>query len=62
MFNYDRLQDALLKTYSVDAESYRRKFRESKVNDNETCLANFKNLTLNNWLSLSSIERKCNKL
>lgn len=36
MFNYDHLQDALINTYSVDAESYRRKFRESKVNDNET--------------------------
>lgn len=35
VFNYDRLQDALLKTFSVDAESYRRKFRGSKVNDNE---------------------------
>ena len=33
--NYEMVKDALLKTYCLDAESFRRKFRESKVKDDE---------------------------
>jgi len=33
LHNYDQLKDALLKTYSVDAESYRKKFRESRIGE-----------------------------
>ncbi|XP_063597903.1 uncharacterized protein LOC134774421 [Penaeus indicus] len=64
LLNYTQLREALLKTYSVDAESYRRKFRESKVNDNETYVQLIARMEqyLNNWLSLSSIEGSYSKL
>ncbi|XP_042886053.1 uncharacterized protein LOC122262167 [Penaeus japonicus] len=62
--NYDQLKTALLRTYSVDAESYRRKFRESRINNDESYVQLISRMEqyLNNWLSLSGIEGSYTKL
>lgn len=55
--SYDILKDSLLKAYAVDAEFYRKRFREGKVKDNETYgqLATRMRQDLDNWLRIRNI-------
>ena len=62
--DYDKLRDALLKAYTVDADSYRRKFKDSKVQDKEShvqLIVRMK-LYLERWLSMSKVEKDYNSL
>ncbi|XP_037774647.1 uncharacterized protein LOC119571392 [Penaeus monodon] len=62
--DYSQLKDALLKAYNVDADSYRKKFKESKVGDTETYVQLITRMTqyLDHWLIMSSVEREYNSL
>ncbi|XP_063587863.1 uncharacterized protein LOC134765248 [Penaeus indicus] len=64
LHNYDLLKDALLKTYSVDAESYRKKFRESRIGENETYIQLVSRMEqyLSNWLALSNVKEDYHEL
>ena len=62
--DYSQLKESLLKAYNVDAESYRRKFRESKAGDNETFVQLTARMSqyLNNWLVLSDVQKEYDDL
>ncbi|XP_063601511.1 uncharacterized protein LOC134777606 [Penaeus indicus] len=62
--NYELVKDALLKTYCLDAESYRKKFRESKVNETESYVQLVTRMEqyLRNWISLSEVREDFNDL
>ena len=57
--DYDSLKEGLLKAYAVDADFYRKRFRESKVKDNETYvqLATRMRQDFNHWMSLDNVEK-----
>lgn len=56
--NYELVKDALLKTFCLDADSFRRKFRESKVKDDELYVQLITRMDhyLKRWLSLSEVK------
>ncbi|XP_069985589.1 uncharacterized protein [Penaeus vannamei] len=62
--NYQKLKEALLRAYSVDANMYRRKFRESKCQDRETYVQSVARMEqyLDRWISLSNISKDFNSL
>ncbi|XP_069992741.1 uncharacterized protein [Penaeus vannamei] len=62
--NYEKLKEALLRGYSVDADMYRRKFRESKCQDRETYVQLVARMEqyLERWISLSNISKDFNSL
>ena len=55
--DYAQLKEALLKGYSVDSDSYRKKFRESKVDEKESYVQLVTRMRqyLENWLTLSGV-------
>ncbi|KAK4309527.1 hypothetical protein Pmani_018837 [Petrolisthes manimaculis] len=57
--NYEKVKEALLRAYSVDADSFRYKFRESKCGDNEsfTQLVVRMGQYLERWISLSDVAK-----
>ncbi|XP_047481664.1 uncharacterized protein LOC125034066 [Penaeus chinensis] len=57
--NYERLKEALLRAFAVDADSYRRKFRESKCKENESYVQLVVKMEqyLDRWLSMSNVEK-----
>ncbi|XP_042882240.1 uncharacterized protein LOC122259492 [Penaeus japonicus] len=57
--DYNKLKDALLKAYTIDADSYRRKFRESKIKDRESYVQLIVRMKLNleRWLSMSKVPK-----
>ena len=57
--DYEQLKKALLLAYHVDADSYRRKFRESRVGDNESYiqLALRMEQYLDRWITLSDTDK-----
>ncbi|XP_063604424.1 uncharacterized protein LOC134779953 [Penaeus indicus] len=62
--DYRQLKDALLKAYNVDADSYRKKFKESKAGEDETYVQLITRMTqyLDHWLIMSDVEREYNSL
>ncbi|XP_037773456.1 uncharacterized protein LOC119569314 [Penaeus monodon] len=63
--DYSQLKDALLKAYNVDADSYRKKFKESKVGDTETYVQLItcrKVGDTETYVQLISVEREYNSL
>ncbi|XP_037779144.1 uncharacterized protein LOC119575564 [Penaeus monodon] len=62
--NYELVKDALLKTYCLGAESYRKRFRESKVNDTESYVQLVTRMEryLRNWISLSEVKENFDDL
>lgn len=62
--NYKKVKDALLRAYSVDADSFRRKFRESKCGDKEsfTQLIVRMEQYLERWLSMSEVDKDYDSL
>ena len=62
--DYSRLKEALLKAYCLDADSYRKKFRDSKLGDNETYMQLITRMEqyLTDWLRLSEVEEDYNQL
>jgi len=59
-----RLKEALLRAYSVDADSYRRKFRESRCKDKETYVQLVIRMEqyLDRWITMSNVEKKYDSL
>lgn len=55
LHDYGQLKEALLEAYSIDADSYRKKFRKSKVGENETYvqLVSRMRQNLDSWLTLN---------
>ncbi|XP_037774920.1 uncharacterized protein LOC119571901 [Penaeus monodon] len=66
LVNYELLKDALLKGYNVDVDvdSYRKKFKESKVGENETYVQLMSRLIryLDNWLTMSDVTKNYEEL
>ena len=62
--DYDKVKEALLRAYSVDADSYRRKFRESKCSDKESFAQLVVRMEqyLSRWLSLSKVGKDYDSL
>ncbi|XP_063603234.1 uncharacterized protein LOC134779162 [Penaeus indicus] len=62
--DYTRLKEALLRAYSVDADSYRRKFRESRCKDKETYVQLVIRMEqyLDRWITMSNVEKKYGSL
>ena len=62
--DFEKLKEALLRAYSVDADSYRRKFRESKCGDKESFAQLVVRMEqyLERWLSLSKVNKDYNEL
>ncbi|XP_069971005.1 uncharacterized protein [Penaeus vannamei] len=62
--DYSRLKEALLRAYSVDADSYRRKFRESRCKDKETYVQLVIRMEqyLDRWVTMSNVEKKYDSL
>ncbi|XP_063615688.1 uncharacterized protein LOC134788803 [Penaeus indicus] len=62
--NYELVKDALLKIYCLDAESYRKKFRESKMNETESYVQLVTRMEqyVRNWISLSEVREDFNDL
>ena len=62
--DYAKLRDALLKAYTVDADSYRRKFKASKVQDKESHVQLIvrMRLYLERWLSMSKVNKDYDSL
>ncbi|XP_063613788.1 uncharacterized protein LOC134787019 [Penaeus indicus] len=62
--DYRQLKDALLQAYNVDADSYRKKFKESKAGEDETYVQLITRMTqyLDHWLIMSDVEREYNSL
>ena len=62
--DFEKLKEALLRAYSVDADSYRRKFRESKCGDKESFAQLVVRMEqyLERWLSLSKVDKDYDKL
>lgn len=56
--DFDWVKEALLRAYSVDADYYRRKFRESSIKDNESYVQLLTRMRqyLGHWVTLSEVE------
>jgi len=57
--DYSQLKDALLKAYNVDADSYSKRFRESKVGEKETYIQLITRMTqyLDHWLIMGDVKK-----
>lgn len=62
--DYEKLKEALLRAYSVDADRYRRLFRESKCGEKESYIQMVVRMEqyLDRWISLSDIDKDYNSL
>ncbi|XP_037802989.1 uncharacterized protein LOC119597483 [Penaeus monodon] len=62
--DYEKLKSALLRSYSVDSEMYRRKFRECKCTDKESYVQLLVRMEqyLDRWISLSSVHKSYDSL
>ena len=62
--DYVQLKEALLKGYSVDSDSYRKKFRESRIEEKESYVQLISRMrqSLENWLTLSEVPKDFDKL
>ncbi|XP_042871743.1 protein NYNRIN-like [Penaeus japonicus] len=62
--NYDKLKEALLRAYSVDADRYRRLFRESKCGEKESYIQMVVRMEhyLDRWISLSNVDKDYNSI
>ncbi|XP_037801935.1 uncharacterized protein LOC119596676 [Penaeus monodon] len=62
--DYSKLKEALLKAYTVDADSYRRRFRESKIKDKESYIQLIVRMKhdLERWLSMSKVHKNYESL
>ncbi|XP_047492523.1 uncharacterized protein LOC125041545 isoform X1 [Penaeus chinensis] len=62
--DYEKLKEALLRAYSVDADMYRRLFGESKCGEKESYIQMVVRMEqyLDRWISLSNVEKDYHSL
>ncbi|XP_066971747.1 uncharacterized protein [Macrobrachium rosenbergii] len=62
--NYDELKLALLKVYHIDVDSYRKKFKESVVEDDESYIQLVSRMEnyLSKWVELSGVNKDYDSL
>ncbi|XP_066983805.1 uncharacterized protein [Macrobrachium rosenbergii] len=62
--NYDELKLALLKAYHIDVDSYRKKFKESVVEDDESYIQLVSRMEnyLSKWVELSGVNKDYDSL